>query len=419
MKKKLYLCIANPQNPTVMEQQDVQPIIKTYHNYLSTVSLDYVRGLMYRIDWQDRLIEIKGAKGVGKTTLILQHILQAFTNVDDALYVTLDNLWFKSHSLKELADWFYAQGGRYLFMDEVHHYPYWQTALKNIYDEYPDLHIVFTGSSMLRLEAGEGDLSRRLIDYHLPGLSFREYLRFEGVADLPACSLDDVLQRHVPLSFAVKEQLGSIQPHFDNYLQHGYYPFYKEVRAGYEIRLQHIVNQVLESDYPLIDDVTVATIEKTKKMLMVLAQSVPQMPTMNTLYGQLETGRNQGMKMLYALQRADLLNLLTDNTKNLKSLGRPEKIFLHNTNLMYALGANIEIGTVRETFFLNQLQEVYTVNYPAKGDFLVQKQYLFEVGGAGKTFDQIKNEPNSFLAVDNSETGYKNRIPLYLFGMLY
>ena len=375
MKKKLYLCIANPQNPTVMEQQDVQPIIKTYHNYLSTVSLDYVRGLMYRIDRQDRLIEIKGAKGVGKTTLILQHILQAFTNVDDALYVTLDNLWFKSHSLKELADWFYAQGGRYLFMDEVHHYPYWQTALKNIYDEYPDLHIVFTGSSML--------------------------------------------QRHVPLSFVVKEQLGSIQPHFDNYLQHGYYPFYKEVRAGCEIRLQHIVNQVLESDYPLIDDVTVATIEKTKKMLMVLAQSVPQMPTMNTLYGQLETGRNQGMKMLYALQRADLLNLLTDNTKNLKSLGRPEKIFLHNTNLMYALGANIEIGTVRETFFLNQLQEVYTVNYPAKGDFLVQKQYLFEVGGAGKTFDRIKNEPNSFLAVDNTETGYKNRIPLYLFGMLY
>ena len=152
---------------------------------------------------------------------------------------------------------------------------------------------------------------------------------------------------------------------------------------------------------------------------MVLAQSVPQMPTMNTLYGQLETGRNQGMKMLYALQRADLLNLLTDNTKNLKSLGRPEKIFLHNTNLMYALGANIEIGTVRETFFLNQLQEVYTVNYPAKGDFLVQKQYLFEVGGASKTFDQIKDEPNSFLAVDNTETGYKNRIPLYIFGLLY
>jgi hypothetical protein len=176
---------------------------------------------------------------------------------------------------------------------------------------------------------------------------------------------------------------------------------------------------MLERDYPMIDEVTVPTIEKTKKMLMVLAQNVPQMPTMSTLYGQLETGRNQGLKMLYALQRADLLMLLSDNTKNLKTLGRPEKIFLHNTNLMYALGAKIEIGTVRETFFLNQLSEVLPVCYPAKGDFLVDNKYLFEVGGANKTFEQIKDVPDSFLAVDNTETGYKNRIPLWLFGFLY
>ena len=272
---------------------------------------------------------------------------------------------------------------------------------------------------MLQLEAGEGDLSRRLMDYHLPGLSFREYLLFEGIADFPVYGLEEILQKHVQISFAVKEKLGSIQPHFNAYLQHGYYPFYKVVQAGYEIRLQHVVNQVLERDYPQIDDVTVATIEKTKKMLMVLAQSVPQMPTMSTLYGQLETGRNQGLKMLYALARADLLMLLTDKTKNLKTLSRPEKIFLHNTNLMYALGANIEIGTVRETFFLNQLSQVVPVHYPAKGDFLVDYKYLFEVGGANKTFEQIKDIPNSFLAIDNTETGYKNRIPLWLFGFLY
>jgi hypothetical protein len=321
--------------------------------------------------------------------------------------------------LKGLADFYYLQGGRYLFIDEIHYLPYWQTALKNIYDEYPDLHIVFTGSSMLQLEAGEGDLSRRLIDYHLPGLSFREYLQFEDLASISVYSLTDILQRHVQIAIEIKEQLGTIQPHFNAYLQHGYYPFYKDIRAGYEIRLQHIVNQILESDYPLIDDVTVATIEKTKKMLIVLAQSVPQVPTMSSLYGQLETDRNQGLKMLYALQRADLLMLLTDNTKNLKSLGRPEKIFLNNTNLMYALGANIEIGTVRETFFLNQLRQQYKTEYPVKGDFLVDKQYLFEVGGTNKTFEQIKDEPLSFLAIDNTDTGYKNRIPLYLFGMLY
>lgn len=402
-----------------MEQKDVQSIIKTYHNFLSTVNLDYQRPLIHSINWEDRLIEIKGAKGVGKTTLMLQHILQTFSNVDDTLYASLDNLWFQSYSLKDLADWFYAQGGRYLFLDEVHYYPHWQTAIKNLIDEYADLHIVFTGSSMLQLEAGEGDLSRRLIDYHLPGLSFREYLRFEGIADFPSYSLEEILQQHVQISFAVKEKLGSIQPHFNAYLQHGYYPFYKAVQAGYEIRLQHVVNQVLERDYPLIDDVTVATIEKTKKMLMVLAQSVPQMPTMSTLYGQLETGRNQGLKMLYALDRADLLMLLTDKTKSLKTLSRPEKIFLHNTNLMYALGTNTEIGTVRETFFLNQLSEVVPVHYPAKGDFLVDNKYLFEVGGANKTFDQIKDIADSFLAIDNTETGYKNRIPLWIFGFLY
>ena len=365
------------------------------------------------------MIEIKGSKGVGKTTLILQHILRSFPNVDDALYVSLDNLWFKSHSLKELADFFYAQGGRFLFVDEVHYYPYWQTVLKNIYDEYPDMHIVFTGSSMLQLEAGEGDLSRRLIDYQLSGLSFREYLQFEGVAIFSVYTLTDILQRHVQIAMAIKEQLGSIQPYFNAYLQRGYYPFYKDIRSGYEIRLQHIVNQILECDYPLIDDVTLSTIEKTKKMLIVLAQSVPQVPTMSSLYGQLDTDRNQGMKMLNALHRADLLMLLSDNTKNLKSLGRPKKIFLNNTNLMYALGANIEIGTVRETFFLNQLLQLFPICYPVKGDFLVDKQYLFEVGGASKTFDQIKDEPQSFLAVDNTEIGYKNRIPLYLFGMLY
>ena len=402
-----------------MEQQDLQPIITTYHNFLSTVNLQYIRPLMDQIEWEDRLIEIKGSKGVGKTTLILQHILRSFPNVDDALYVSLDNLWFKSHSLKELADFFYAQGGRFLFVDEVHYYPYWQTVLKNIYDEYPDMHIVFTGSSMLQLEAGEGDLSRRLIDYHLSGLSFREYLQFEGVAIFSVYTLTDILQRHVQIAMAIKEQLGSIQPYFNAYLQRGYYPFYKDIRSGYEIRLQHIVNQILECDYPLIDDVTLSTIEKTKKMLIVLAQSVPQVPTMSSLYGQLDTDRNQGMKMLNAHHRADLLMLLSDNTKNLKSLGRPKKIFLNNTNLMYALGANIEIGTVRETFFLNQLLQLFPICYPVKGDFLVDKQYLFEVGGASKTFDQIKDEPQSFLAVDNTEIGYKNRIPLYLFGMLY
>ncbi len=402
-----------------MEDQDFQSLIRTYHNFLSQVDMAYIRPIMDTVVWDDRLIEIKGAKGVGKTTMLLQHIKRDFVDIDDVLYVSLDNLWFKSHTIKELADYFYSQGGRYLFLDEVHYYPYWQTAIKNLHDEYSDLHIVFTGSSMLQLEAGEGDLSRRLIDYHMPGLSFREYLELENVAHLPKVSLDDVLTKHTQIALDIKDKIGNIQPYFNAYLQHGYYPFYKSIKAGFEIRLQHIVNQVLESDYPLVDNVSIATIEKTKKMLVVLAHSVPQVPTLNTLYGQLETGRNQGMKMLHALHRADLLTLLTDNTKNLKSLGRPEKIFLNNPNLMYALGTNTEIGTVRETFFVNQLMQTHNLKYPPKGDFLVDDTYLFEVGGASKTFNQIKDEPNSFLAVDNTEIGYKSRIPLYMFGLLY
>ncbi|MBE6323811.1 MAG: ATP-binding protein [Bacteroidales bacterium] len=402
-----------------MEKRDVQGLITSYHNRLSQVDSRFYRYLYSQIDWEDKLIEIKGAKGVGKTTLMLQHILAAFANPDETLYASLDDLWFTTHDLKELIDWFYTHGGRYLFLDEVHHYSNWQTLLKNVNDEYRDLHVVFSGSSMLQLEAGKGDLSRRLIDYRLAGLSFREFLSYEGIADLPVLKWEDLLRNHVSIAMNIKRQIASIQPLFEQYLKTGYYPFYKEVRQGYYLRLQNVVNTVLEVDYPQIDDVSVSTIEKTKKMLMVLAESVPQVPTMSSLYGQLDTDRNQGLKMMYALQRADLLILLTDNTKSLKTLSRPEKIFLNNSNLMYALGGKTEIGTIRETFFINQIKQVLPVSYPAKGDLLVDKQYLFEVGGASKTFDQIKDESNSFLAVDNTEIGSGNRIPLWMFGLLY
>lgn len=402
-----------------MESNDVQMLMQIYHNRLAFVDGSFHRYLFNEIDWRDRLIGIKGQRGVGKTTLMLQHIKESFENPDDAFYVSLDDFWFASHRLEELVSYLYAQGVRYLFVDEVHHYDSWQTILKNLYDGYPDLHIAYTGSSMLLLETAQGDLSRRLIDYTLPGLSFREFLSYEGVADIPAVSWDDLLTRHVQIAMSVKEKIPSIMPLFDAYLRHGYYPFYKEVSRGFELRLQHVASRVLEMDYPKIDDVSVSTINKTRKMLMVLAEHVPQVPTMSKLYGQLETDRNQGLKMLYALQRAGLIALLTDNTKSLKTLARPEKILIDNTNLMYALGAKTEIGTIRETFFFNQVRQVLPVVYPAKGDFLVDGRYLFEVGGMGKTFEQIKDEPDSFLAVDDTEIGHKNRIPLWMFGLLY
>lgn len=403
-----------------MEQiTDIQELVLAYHLLLQNTSTSFHRYLYNDIDWEERLVGVKGPKGVGKTTMLLQHIKEVFHNPDEALYVSLDNLWFTNHSLKDLVQYYYVHGGRHLFLDEVHYYPHWQTLLKNFYDTYPDLHVVYTGSSMLQLSGAEGDLSRRLLDYTMTGLSFREFLEYEGVSTVEKLSLEELLKNHVRIAYDIKARISSIQPLFEQYLHYGYYPFYKDVRTGFENRLRHVVNHVLDVDYPMVDDVTVSTIRKAKKMLMILAESVPQIPIMNTLYSQLETDRIQGLKILYALERAGLLQLLTDDAKSLKVLSRPEKIFLNNPNLMYALGDKTNIGTIRETFFFNQVAQVCNVSYPANGDFLVDKKYLFEVGGAGKSFEQIKDIENSFLAVDNTEIGYRNRIPLWMFGLLY
>ena len=398
---------------------EIEDLLLHYHLRLQSTPTDFHRYNYNSIDWTDRLVGIKGPKGVGKTTMMLQYIKEHYCNPDDALYVSLDNLWFQSHSLQDFVKYYYIHGGRHLFMDEVHHYLHWQTLIKNFYDTYPDLQIIYTGSSMLRLKSGEGDLSRRLLDYEIAGLSFREFLAYEGVAQLPVLTLEELLKNHVQIAMQVKGQIPSIQPLFEQYLHHGYYPFYKVAKTGFENRLQKVVNHILEVDYPAIDEVTISTIRKAKRMLMVLAEHVPQMPTMNALYAQLETDRVQGLKMLYALERGGLLALLTDKVKSLKVLARPEKIFLNNPNLMYALGNKTNIGTIRETFFFNQLSQVYDVHYPAKGDFLVESKYLFEVGGSDKTFDQIKDIENSFLAVDDTEIGHRNRIPLWMFGLLY
>lgn len=362
---------------------------------------------------------MKGARGVGKSTLLLQHIKENFSNYDNILYVSLDNLWFSTNSLIDLVDYFTAHNGTHLFLDEIHRYPNWQDALKNISDDYPELHVVYTGSSMLQIDRNQGDMSRRQLVYTMQGLSFREFLEFEGVAKLDAMSLDDLLTHHNQIALDVASQGIKILPYFEKYLKCGYYPFYKKDGDGYAVRLQEVVNQVLESDLPMIDDVKYATIQKLKKMLMILAERVPITPKMNELYAELETTRDQGLKMLDELERAELLNLVKVHPKNFGQLSKPQKILIDNPNLIYALSYKTEIGTVRESFFFNQLSVDHNVSYPKEGDFLVDQTYLFEVGGKNKTFDQIKDIPNSYLAVDGIEIGHHNRIPLWMFGLLY
>ncbi|MEL5893477.1 AAA family ATPase [Bacteroides sp. GD17] len=401
-----------------MEENTVEGIYRLFHRKLNAVPTTFIRYLYHQINWNDRLIGIKGARGVGKTTLILQHIKEHFPDRDKALYVSLDNLWFTTHSLTDLVEYHYTHGGTHLFLDEIHRYPKWQTILKNLYDDYPDLNIVYTGSSMLEIDSSQGDLSRRQIVYHLAGLSFREFLYFENDIKVEPVTLEELLSRHVEIASFITSGT-KILPLFEKYLKIGYYPFYKSTFEGYEFRLQEVVRQVIESDLPAVEDVQYITIQKVKKMLMILAERVPHTPKMSELYKELETNREQGLKMLYALERGGLLALLTTEVKNYRSLSRPDKIYLNNTNLMYALSPRVDIGNIRETFFLNQLSAFHEVLLPATGDFFVDRKYLFEVGGRTKTFEQIKDIPDSYLAVDATEIGHHNRIPLWMVGLLY
>ena len=401
-----------------METKDILPLITVYHRKLAETSLNFKRSLYYSINWNVRMLGIKGEKGVGKTTLVLQHIKETFDNPDDALYVSMDNLWFKTHSIMDLVEHLYSKGVYFLFMDEIHKCPDWTSILKNLYDNFPRLHIVYTGSSMLRIDNSRVDLSRRQTLYKLNNLSFREYLEYEGIASFNPHSLEDILKNHVKYAMEITSKV-KVLKYFEDYLSHGMYPFYKESNTDYHIRLSEAVTQTLESDIPAVEDVTFETVQKTEKLLMIIAESVPFVPNVNRLCEALGTTRDSCLKMLYALDRAGVLCILTAELKNYKKLVSPDKIFLGNPNIMIALGGKTEIGTIRETIFANQVGATNALQYPKKGDFFACRKYLFEVGGAGKSFEQIKDEPDSFLAVDDTEIGIGSRIPLWLFGFLY
>ena len=402
-----------------MELSDIKPLIDTYHRKIMTTSLTFKRYLYSKINWNVRLLGIRGARGVGKTTLILQYIKENFDNIDDALYVSLDNLWFNSYKLEDLVEYLYSHGIKYIFLDEVHKYPNWAVVIKNFYDNYPNLNIVYTGSAMLAIDNSKADLSRRQTLYTLNGMSFREYLEYEGIMQINPINLEDLLSNHVKLAMDICYNT-VILKHFDDYLQKGYYPYYKESGEDYHYRIGEVTNLIIESDLPSVEDVTFSTIQKTKKLLMVIAQNVPLEPNIAKLTTQLETTRDQCLKMLYILDRAQLLMLFGEKIKDYKHLTNPKKIYLNNSNLMCSLSpSNISEGNKRETFFANQLNSIANVTIPKKGDFLVDGKFLFEVGGNSKTFDQIANIPDSYLAIADIETGSGNRIPLWMFGLLY
>ena len=401
-----------------MDYATIQPLVNAFHRKLAATDFRFKRYLYDRINWDMRLIGIKGARGVGKTTLLMQHIKETFSNLDEVLYVSLDNMWFNTHRLEELVEFLYTHGVVHIYFDEVHKHKNWTQLLKNFYDNYPDLNIVYTGSAMLAIDNSKTDLSRRQSLYTLNGLSFREYLEYEGIASVPAMGLEELLAGHTKYAMAIASKI-KVLKHFDEYLKRGYYPYYKESGNDYLMRVVEVAQLVIDSDIPSVEDITYTTILKIKKLLMVIAENIPLEPNINKLSAELESTRDQTLKMLYLLDRAALLWLLTDKAKDYKHLTGPKKIYLNNTNLMYALSGKISEGTLRETFFANQVGAVSTLTMPRQGDFLAAGKYLFEVGGSRKTFDQIADLPNSYLALDDIETGSGCRIPLWMFGCLY
>ena len=407
-----------PKKNCIMELADIRPIVEFYHSKLSQVSLDFKRYLYPQINWDSSVIGIMGERGVGKTTMLLQRIKEKYANPDDTFYISLDHYWFGTHELQDLIKFMYKRGITEFYIDEVHKYKGWSGILKTLVDELHDLRIVYTGSSLLEIDNAKVDMSRRQTPYTLKGMSFREYLEYDGILKMNAVTLEELLSNHVPIAMDIVSKT-KVLVAFDTYLHTGVYPFYRDAGKDFLVRLKEVVDTVIESDLPAVEKITYDTVDKCKKLLMIIAENVPLQPNVEKLATSLGTTRDTLLKLLYKLDKAEILELLTVELKSYKKLVNPEKIYLGNTNLMYALSPKIEIGTLRETFFIDQCASVGTVQMPPKGDFLVNGKYLFEVGGEGKTFDQIADIPNSYLAVDGIETGYAARIPLWMFDLLY
>lgn len=386
---------------------------------IEQTQVNFIRSMLDVIHWDARLIGIKGARGVGKTTLILQYIKQNLPIDHSTLYVTLDNIWFANNTLSDLTDQFVKRGGKYLFLDEVHKYPNWSQELKNIYDDYSELKVVFTGSSMLELLNGRADLSRRAIVYTMQGLSYREYINLTRGLSIPFIKLEELLKDHTSIAREINTKFKPLE-HFIAYLKSGYYPFFQEIPELYYNRVEEVINLILEIELPLLRNVDVAYVSKLKQLLQIIAESVPFIPNVSKLSERIGVNRNTFISYLHFLQEANITRNLYKDAKGITKMQKPDKIYLENSNLQYAFAPiHANMGNVRETFFINQLSYKHTVEYAPESDFLVDHTYTFEVGGKTKTDRQIKNTANSYLVSDDLEYGTPNRIPLWMFGFLY
>lgn len=393
-------------------------LLEKFRRKIGNTNTDFVRNEMQKINWNARLIGIKGQRGVGKTTFLLQYIkLHFLQNLNEILYVSLDDLWFSEHKLVDLADNFVKRGGKILFLDEVHKYPLWSQSIKNIYDDFPELKIIFTGSSLLEILNSRADLSRRAIVYTLNGLSFREYLQYAENINLPVFPLTEIIENHENITMQVAEKTTPLA-YFENYLKTGYYPYFKEEKSLYLNRLQEVINFILEIEIPQLKGVSISFLPKIKQLLFAISESAPFIPNINKLSERIGISRETLILYIQHLNDAQILNTLYKESKGISRLQKPNKIFLQNTNLMYCFG-NVNVGNLRETFFVNQIANTHQISYSEIGDFKVNDEFIFEIGGKNKTQQQIKNTEKSYIVADNIEFGIGNKIPLWLFGFLY
>ncbi len=385
---------------------------------LKHISTEHVRNLYEDISWNTRLIGIKGARGVGKTTMMLQRIKLAFPETSKALYVSLDDIWFGAHTLPDLANMAEEEGITHLFIDEVHRLPGWERQIKNVYDFHPGLSIVFTGSSLLEIDHSIADLSRRCLLYSLPGLSFREFLEFEGY-NFGKLALSDILYDHVRYANEIASRV-DILKYFGKYLRHGFYPFYTtETEADYLTRVNNMLASVIDYDIPAVENIEYATLIKAKQLINVIASQSPSPLNAKLTAEMMDITKNQLVKIFSLLERSQILRLLYFKAeRNPKAMIKPQKVLFDNPSVLYAAGY-ADKGKVRESFFASMLAVEHILAYPKAGDLLVDDRYLFEVGGARKGFEQIKDIPDSFVAADDIQCGFGNKIPLWLFGFLY
>ncbi|MCI7785993.1 MAG: AAA family ATPase [Prevotella sp.] len=372
----------------------------------------FLRYMYHLIPWENRMTAIVGPRGVGKTTLLLQYI-KLHLSTKDALYVSAESIYFANHTLFDTAMRFSQYGGRHLFIDEVHKYKGWATELKMIYDNLPSLQVVFTGSSVLDIYKGTADLSRRVLVYQMQGLSFREFLNMRFGTDVPAYSLQQIVDHEVVLPQQIEHPLAL----FDEYIHHGYYPFFNDY--GYEMRLGQIVSMTLETDIPQYANYSIAVSTKLKELMQVIADSVPFKPNMSTIATAVKVDRNKLPDYFDLMGRAGLISLLREPTKGVRVLGKVEKVYLDNTNLAFALTTSEpDKGNLRETFFFNQMRVNHSVFNSPVSDFLIDGR-TFEIGGRNKGQKQIAEAEDGYVVKDGIETGFGNVVPLWCFGMNY